>query len=297
MKIGIFGAGAVGISIACPLYDLNKYDVYFCATASHSKRIKDGVYLNEKLRCIPTTDKMVMDYLIVAVKNYDLESSLDDISLFVDKNTVILPLLNGIEAHDILKKRFVLNRVLYGMIRIEANMNGVYVNASKIGLIAFGERFNPDVAEYIKPLKKAFDEANISNEVSGDMMRSVWLKWMLNIGINQVSALTNSTYRDMHHKYLQELLYNLFLEIVALAAIEGVDIKKEDADFFIKESLTWDSNRFTSMAIDMQEKRECELEYFSGTALRLAKKRNMSLPYNEFMYKCLKAIYDNYKNK
>ena len=43
MKIGIFGAGAVGISIACPLYDLNKYDVYFCATASHSKRIKDGV--------------------------------------------------------------------------------------------------------------------------------------------------------------------------------------------------------------------------------------------------------------
>lgn len=296
MKIGIFGAGAVGISIACPLFDLKKYDIYFCATKSHAKRISDGVYLNNIKRNIPITNDMVMDYLIVSVKNYDLESSLDDISLFVDRNTVILPLLNGIEAHDILIKKFPLNKVLYGMIRIEANLDGVYVNASKVGLIAFGERFNPSIPNYLLPLKKAFDEANINNEVSSDMMRSVWLKWMLNIGINQVSALTNSTYKDMHHKYLQEILYNLFLEIVALAAIEGVNIKREDADYFIKESLTWTSDRYTSMAMDIKAKRRCELEYFSGTALRIAKKRNMALPYNEFMYKCLKAIYDNYNN-
>lgn len=297
MKIGIFGSGAVGISLACPLYDLNEHEIYLCAKGYHLDNLKNGVTLNGKHYDIPLTSDKIMDYLIVAVKNYDLESSLDDIKSFVDKNTVILPLLNGIEAHDVLKKNFLLNRVLYGMIRIEANITSKEVNSSKVGLISFGERFNPTIPDYLIPLKDAFDKAGFPNEVNPDMLRSVWLKWMLNVGINQVSALTNSTYIDMHHPNLQELLYNLYLEIVALAAIEGVNIKREDADFFRKESLTWTSNRYTSMACDIQNKRRNELEYFSGTALRLAKKRNMALPYNDFMYKCLKAITDNYMRK
>lgn len=297
MKIGIFGAGAIGIPIACKLFDTNKYDIYFCAKDKHKENLSDGVYLNDKHYMINVVDNMTMDYLIVCVKNYDLESSLEDISSFVSKDTVILPLLNGIEAQGVLHKRFLTNRVLYGMIRIEANLVGKRANTSNIGLIAFGERFNVGVPEFLRPLKMAFDDANIENEVSSDMTRSVWLKWMLNIGINQVSALTRSTYLDMHHKDLQDMLYNLFLEIVALAQMEGVNIKEEDAKHFILESKKWTSDRYTSLAMDIMNERRNELEYFSGTALRLASKHHMALPYNEFMYKCLKAMTDNYLNK
>lgn len=297
MKIGIFGAGAIGITIASYLYKNYPNDVYFCATGRHYSKLIDGVYLNDEHYDIKVTSSEEMDYLIVCVKNYDLESALDEMKSFINKDTVILPLLNGIEAHDIIRKKFLTNKVLYGMIRIEANMENMRVNASQIGLISFGERFNPTIPAYLLPLKKAFDDSGIKNEVSPDMMRSVWLKWMLNIGINQVSALTRSTYLDMHHEYLQEILYNLFLEIVALAAMEGVDIKREDADYFIKESHNWTSNRYTSLAMDIMNKRRNELEYFSGTALRLAKKHNLSLPFNDFMYKSLKAITDNYMVK
>lgn len=294
MKIGIFGSGAVGISIAAHIYDYDPNIIYLCARDRHYESLNNGVTYNGKHYDINRTQEMAMDYLIVCVKNYDLESSLDDMKYFISDKTIILPLLNGITAHDVIRNKYLKNRILYGMIRIEANINGKEVNSSEIGLISFGDKYNID-NNYLDELKNIFDKSNINSNIPEDMIRAVWLKWMLNIGINQVSALTKSTYKDMHHEYLQELLYNLFQEIVALAKLEGVYLSIDDCDYFIKESKTWDSNRYTSLACDfINKKPKNELEYFSGEALRRAKKHNLNLPYNEFMYKCLKAMSDNF---
>lgn len=120
---------------------------------------------------------------------------------------------------------------------------------------------------------------------------------MLNIGINQVSALTNSTYKDMNHPLLRDLLYKLFLEVVELAKYENVNITEEDARFMIDDLAKRCSDRVTSLTEDINNKRKNEVDYFGKTVLDLAKKHNIKTPYNEVMYNCLKAITDNYLNK
>lgn len=297
MNIAIFGAGAIGKAIASFIYESDKNSIYFAAKGKYYERLKNGINVNNKHYDIEVSDNKKADFLFVCVKNYDLEESIDDIKSFVNKDTVIIPLLNGICAHDILFKHFPINKVLYAMIKIEANMleNGDVIT-SNVFLLGLGEKYNPTTPTYLKPLCDVLTKANINYKVFDDMEKEVWRKWMLNIGINQVSALTNSTYIGLKHPNLKELMFNLFKEIVSLATLCGVNLHLDDAEALIAESDSWSSKRYTSMAMDFRAKRRNELEFFSGYALKLAKDKRVSLPYNEMIYKLLKAISDNYLN-
>lgn len=298
MKIGVFGAGAIGKAIASFIYNYNKDIIYLVALDKYYKRLENGINVNNIHYDVAVSSDIKPDYLFVCVKNYDLEKSLDDISHFVDKNTVIIPLLNGICAHDILQKRFPLNKVCYSMIKIEANQNdNGDVITSKVILLGLGDRYNVSEPDYLKPLCEVLKKSDINYKVFDDMLREVWRKWMLNIGINQVSALTNSNYTELKHPYIKEIMLNLFKEIVSLALVCGVDLHLSDAEKLIADLDTRSSDRYTSMAMDFKNKRRNELEYFSGYALKLAKEHKLNLPYNEIIYKLLKAISDNYMMK
>lgn len=298
MKIGVFGAGAIGKAIASFIYNYNKDIIYLVALDKYYKRLENGINVNNIHYDVAVSSDIKPDYLFVCVKNYDLEKSLDDISHFVDKNTVIIPLLNGICAHDVLQKRFPLNKVCYSMIKIEANQNdNGDVITSKVILLGLGDRYNVSEPDYLKPLCEVLKKSDINYKVFDDMLREVWRKWMLNIGINQVSALTNSNYTELKHPYIKEIMLNLFKEIVSLALVCGVDLHLSDAEKLIADLDTRSSDRYTSMAMDFKNKRRNELEYFSGYALKLAKEHKLNLPYNEIIYKLLKAISDNYMMK
>lgn len=295
MKIGIFGSGAVGCALASYLYDFCD-DLYLCANINYLDKINKGIIVNDKFYNIKYTSNLKMDYLFITIKNYDLEKSLDDISNFVGKDTIIIPLLNGITAHDILSNYFKDNIVYYAMIRIEANKTLNGVNTSKITELAYGHEYNKTLSSDVLKIKEILDKASITNVVYEDMKRAVWRKFMLNVGINQISALTSSSYNDMRHPYLSDLLYKLFKEVVEIAKYEKVNITLDDADFMINDLKNRTSNRVTSLTEDIKAKRKSEVDYFGKVVLDLAKKHNIYTPYNEVIYKCLKAITDNYEN-
>ena len=94
MKIGILGFGAVGISV---YYELKDYkDIYILLDEARKEKYENTkFYVNENLITPNYVTNKVMDLVIVAVKNYDLDIALDSITPFVNKNTILLPLLNG----------------------------------------------------------------------------------------------------------------------------------------------------------------------------------------------------------
>lgn len=292
MKIGIFGVGAIGSAVASEIYNIAHSNVYLCANYNYIEKINKGINVNESHYDILYTTSEKMDYLFVCVKNYDLEKSLKDISLFIKPSTIIIPLLNGITARDTLSNYFKENRVCYGMIRIEANKTNEGVNTSKITELAFGlDSSDSDIDK----LHKLLIDGGINDTLYKDMKRAVWRKFMLNVGINQVSALTNSTYDDMRHPYLSDLIYHLMCEVVDVAKAMGVDICEDDAKFMIDDLSKRDSKRVTSLTEDVVHKRKSEVDYFGLVVINLGKKYNIKTPYNDVVYKCLKAICDNYE--
>ena len=295
MKIGIFGMGAVG----CAIYnELNGYnDLYVLANNERLEKYKSGFIINDKLIVPNCSNNLKVDLLIVAVKNYHLEKSLKDIEKFVGPNTIILPLLNGIMAHDIIQNHFKDNNVLYGVINVEANKIGNVVHTSKIINLQFGEEYNNPIKGYLKEIDSIFKKYNVNHNIYEDMKRRVWLKWMLNMGINQISALLNATYKEMTHPYILDIMFKIFDEVYNVSKAYNINLDDNDLEYTKNMCKNFTSNRVTSLTIDFYNNKENELDSFSKTLIDLAYKKNILVPTNELIYKLLKALYDNKNQK
>ena len=287
LKIGIFGLGAVGISI---YKELNGYKELYalCDKNRIEAYSKNKIFYNGEILNINYTDNLIMDLVIVCVKNYQLKDSINDLNKFINSKTIILPMLNGIEAHDYLKSIYKYNRVLYGVINIEANKIDNKVIASKIINLQFGDEYNYYLREPLIKIKKIFDNYIINNHIYHNMKRRMWSKWTLNIGINQISALNNYTYKDMSEPKVKEYLFHIFDEVYNVSLKYNIGLTLDDINDLKNMVNNFNSDRVTSLTIDFNKGGLNEIDSFGKKILELADNKNIDVPYNKDLYFKLK---------
>lgn len=296
MKIGIFGMGAVGAAI---YNELNEYnDLYIlCDEVRKNKYDNEGFIINNKIFYPKCINEGIMDIIIVCVKNYHLDKIYYDLSKFMDNNTILLPLLNGITAHDVLARYYPNNRVLYGVINVEANKIKNNIATSKIINLQFCDEYNYKLDDKLLFLDDLFNKYNLTHKIYEDMKKRVWLKWMLNMGINQISALTNLSYIEMTHPAIKKLMIDIFKEVYLVSRAYNIGLDDNDLLETINRIDHFKSTRVTSLTIDFNNSDENELDCFGGTLLKMANEKNIAIPANEAVYSLLKGIDDNKKQK
>ena len=114
------GMGAVGTVYAKRLYD--QYGSHFFAIADHERaeRLRSsGVTLDGEAFfpqiCEPEQADGAVDLILICVKNDQLEPAIASIRPFVERHTILLPLLNGVTATQRLRAAFPENTVLCGL--------------------------------------------------------------------------------------------------------------------------------------------------------------------------------------
>ena len=190
-NVAMIGAGAIGGVYAYSLHKLLGDNFAFIANGKRKERLeKEGLYLNGEHfnpKVVSSDGDTTFDLIIVSVKNYQLQSAIEDMRSLVGKNTIILTLLNGISARDVLQEEFKDNQVLYGLaIKIEAVKVGNKITQNSKAIIQFGDKYNKTMSEEVLAVKNLLNDAKINNQVFEDMIKTAWTKWMLNIGLNQV---------------------------------------------------------------------------------------------------------------
>ena len=117
MNIGVIGIGGVGGYFGGKLTQLLKDDkdlkIFFIARTQHLNEIKkNGLILDTEegiTTCIPTlaTDDISelpqLDFCLICVKSYDLKNILIQLKPKIADNTMILPLLNGVDIYERVK--------------------------------------------------------------------------------------------------------------------------------------------------------------------------------------------------
>ncbi|MBK7819315.1 MAG: hypothetical protein IPJ60_18615 [Sphingobacteriaceae bacterium] len=88
----------------------------------------------------------IANFIIICTKTYDLNSIIDQLKPCIDKNTIILPLLNGVDACEKIKTLLPLNTVLNGCVYIVSRLKeaGVIENSGNIETLYFGVDGTPD---------------------------------------------------------------------------------------------------------------------------------------------------------
>ena len=125
-------------------------------------------------------------------------------------------------------------------------------------------------------IKEIFEKSNINYEICPDMQRAVWKKFMINVGLNQVSAVGRVTYRGFceipeYHRLMQKAM----LEVVEIAEALKINLTKEDISDFDNLLVKFPKESKTSMHQDAEAKRLSEVEYFSGTIIKYGKELNI----------------------
>ena len=214
----------------------------------------------------------------------------------VGENTIILTLLNGISARDVLQEEFKDNNVLYGLaIKIDAVKVGNKITQNSKAIIQFGDKYNKTMSEEVLAVKNLLNDAKINNQVFEDMIKTVWTKWMLNIGLNQVSAISGATYGVIKNTpELLTLVNKAMTEVMEVSKAYNINLGDENWASVQDVIDSLDGDGKTSLLQDVENKRKTEVEYFSGTLIKIAKEHNVEVPVNEVLYNFIKAKERNY---
>lgn len=282
--IVLLGAGAVGV---LPGEKLRKLADVSLTVAADRERIaryrKDGIFFNgEKLPfSYASPDEMQelapADLVLIATKTCSLEAALENIVPLVNDKTILLPLLNGITAADVVQKKFPQSRVLQGFFLGHASVR----ESNRISHDGVGTFYLGGETAALTEVKQLFDRAGIPAELPVDFQSAMWKKFVLNVGVNQTQAMFRANYGQMQNSpELLDFARRLMEEAVLIAQAEQISGTGEMVSAGMKVICSIPGDVMTSMLQDVLAGRTTEVDSFAGTICARAARYNIPVPFN-----------------
>lgn len=299
MKVAIVGAGGVGGYFGGRLAQAGE-DVVFITRGEHLRAITSrGLRvdsINGDFRVDParaTDDPATVgevDYILVAVKSWQLRDAIETMRPLVGDKTSIVPLLNGVEAPDQLSRVFGAERVLGGLCSVISMIAGPG-HISHFGAhpqITFGE-LDHGTSERGERLRNAFSRAEgVQVRIPEDIHVAMWNKFLLIAPWGGLGALTRAPIgvaRSLPET--RALLEHAMEEIYLLAQARKIAMGQES----IRQAMAFLDNMpyegTASMQRDIMAGRPSELDAQNGAVVRLGKEAGTATPVNRMIYASL----------
>jgi 2-dehydropantoate 2-reductase len=295
--VSIIGAGALGGAYASIFHEMGNHCVSFVANGDRFERLRrEGLIVNGKRYNIPVLRPEDMlppsDLIIVAVKHNQLNDAIREMKNRVGRGTTIISVMNGIESEMKIGAAYGMNKVLYAVsVGIDGLREGNRVNFKKRGKIFFGEARNHSISDKVRGIQDLFDRAMIIAETPPDMIRILWWKFMINVGINQASAVLRAPYYVFQtSKEARDLMESAMQEVIMLAEKERVQLSKKDIKNWETVLIGLNPEGKTSMLQDVEAHRKTEVEMFAGKVIELGTRHNVPTPVNQKLFDMIKGI-------
>jgi len=295
-KVAIIGAGALGAAYGSLLYEMDPTCVCFIASTTRCEKLRrDGVVVNGKrypIAVVNPEEAAPADLLIVAVKHHHLDQAIAEMKRAIGPETTVLSVMNGIDSEERIGAVYGMDKVIYGLtLGIDALREGNSVNYKNQGRIFFGEAKNPAMTDRIRRIHELFDRAGIAHVIPPDMIRSLWFKYMVNVGANQASAVLRTNYGALRSSaQARELMDSAMREVIAIARAMNVDLGEKDIEEWYKVLEGLNAEGKTSMFQDVEAGRKTEVEMLAGTVIELGKRCGVATPVNQRLFDELRRI-------
>ncbi len=295
--VAIVGRGAVGLMYGSIMAEHLGTDavVFAMDDERFHRHAGEQVTVNGAplaVRTIPMSAATPVDLVILAVKASGLDAAIESMAPLVGPNTVIESLLNGITSEERIAARYGWERTVLGICQ---GMDAVYLDGaltfSHAGEIRFGAAPGT-AAGVVEALDDLYNRAGVPHVVEEDPRRRMWVKLMLNVGINQTCMAYGGTYGSASEPNSDQnrCFIAAMREALAVGQAEGVQMGEADLTEMATLIASLDPTGMPSMAQDRIARRRTEVEEFSGTICRLAAKHGILVPTNEWLYRRIREI-------
>ena len=131
----------------------------------------------------------------------------------------------------------------------------------------------------------------IACQLRGDILRHQWSKLMLNVGVNQATAVYGTDYSGVQAPGpARQAMLAAMEEARAVAAAQGVSLTERDVEGWLELLATFDPRGMPSMRQDVLARRPTEVELFAGTITRLGRETGGPTPVNDRFLQEIRAM-------
>ncbi len=135
------------------------------------------------------------------------------------------------------------------------------------------------------------NRTDFAYQTETDILRRMWCKWMLNVGVNQTVAACAGTFKDVQHPGQErERMKAAMREVIAVAEKSGINLTEDDLNEYVAIIDTLSPDGMPSMRQDTLARRPTEVELFAGTVMRKARTLGIAVPVNEALYREITAL-------
>lgn len=248
MTIGILGMGGVGSFIGATLAshyqsDKNVRIIFICRNETKEVIQRDGLCLqsgDKKIIVHPSlvsddpTEIGPLDILFVTTKSFSLLEAMEAYSECVTQKTILIPLLNGLNAKQLLSRNLALDtsHILEGCIYVASNIKspGIVAHVGGPGKIFFGDT----QSEQYRDIENILVKGGLDAVYTNDIKHILWKKFLFVSPLATMTAALDITFGQLAKEFdHMAKLEALMTEVQALAL--GFDINLTVKD--IQESL------------------------------------------------------------
>lgn len=292
MKIVMMGSGGVGGFFGGRLAKAG-HDVAFIARGAHLAAMRGGGLTIENepqgdlhIAQLKATDDAaslgVADLVILSVKLWDTEAAAQQIRPIVGPDTAVLSLQNGVLKDDIMRRVFGEKAVLGGVCYVATHISrpGVIHQTGSMQRIVVGE-YDGRRSKRIEAFHAALVSSGVAAELSDDVRRSIWEKYVFLVGLSATTTSMRSRLGPIRaNPQTRAFFHDVIREVVAVGRAHGVALPADYADNRMAFGDTLPPDMTSSMHHDLEKGNRLEVEWLSGGVVRLGKEKGIPTPCN-----------------
>lgn len=257
-------------------YNIVKSNGLTLLSAEHTNSIAHPHQIVEDVLELERTDA----YLL-CVKEYDLENICLQLKSMIKENTIILPLMNGVDIYERIRKIIPNGIVLPSCVYVASHIKekGVIEHKGIPGKIITGkdpQHPDYDPQQFIGYLKSAGIDINYQE----DPFTAIWTKFFFIASFGLVTARYNQSIGNVvKEPELRQRAFMIMQEIKAIVIKKGINVPEDIIDKTFEKAATFPFDTPTSLQLDVQSgKQNTELELFAGAIINYGKALDIPVP-------------------
>ena len=288
MRVLVVGAGATGGYFGGRLAQAGR-DVTFLVRPPRAERLRaDGLRLVSPHGDVTLAPKLLTagtieapyDIVLLTVKAFALDAALEDLAPSVGPETMILPVLNGMEHVDTLIARFGRTAVVGCVCKVATMVDGQgrIVQLNTLQDLAYGE-IDGSASPRTKALDKVMQGAGFDARLSATIAREMWQKWILLATLGGITCLMRGSIGEVEAAPGgAALALRVLSEVSAVVAAAGVAPGEAFLAATTATVTQKGSTLTSSMYRDLQQGSPVEAEQIIGDLLARGAKAGISTP-------------------
>jgi (R)-2-hydroxyacyl-CoA dehydratese activating ATPase len=303
-KVGIVGLGPVGMILADKLQEAG-CDVALCVRndVKRNKIQNDGIVLENVLESKSSFSKVYkniselaeldLDYLVFALKTYQVQDALIEAQVLNTEKITIISAQNGIDVESMFVPVFGESKILRMVVNYAGNM--LTPNTVKVTFFTppnYIGSINDAKTEEAKIFAGFLNSVDLTTKAvdSFELLKRSWEKTILNSSLSALCGVGRLTMAEaMNDDDTVELIEQIISEAVNVAETEKIRFP----DDFIRQCMRYlkkGGDHFPSLALDVINNRQTEIDYFNGKIVEYGRKHYVRTSLNLSFTNMVKAI-------